>query len=187
MLARPSRDPVAVAAEIERLRSASDLYFQAGLAGLIALHGRAVVEQALRVHPVALGRTMSYRSLPDSLRQVPGDPNSSRLQSAALELLLVASAPPRGMLRKRQQSEIQWRRKRTSTGWCGRLRDEERSQGAQYARVNPGGRVRAARERARSPISRRSILMKYRRSGRDRRPRTDRLGHPDLAPSLRSP
>jgi len=56
MLVRPlpARDPIAVASEIERLRSASDLYFQNELAGLVAQHGRAVVDEAMRLHMRAM-------------------------------------------------------------------------------------------------------------------------------------
>jgi hypothetical protein len=56
MLVRPllARDPLAIAGEIEQLRSASDLYFQSGLAGLVAQHGRAVVDEAMRLHMRAM-------------------------------------------------------------------------------------------------------------------------------------
>ena len=56
MLVRPSisPDPTALAGEIERLRTASDFYFQAGVAGLVAQHGRAVVDEAMRLHMRAM-------------------------------------------------------------------------------------------------------------------------------------
>jgi hypothetical protein len=52
----PSNGPLAVAREIERLRSASDMYFHAGMAGLIVQHGKDVVEAALRLYPSTVAR-----------------------------------------------------------------------------------------------------------------------------------
>jgi hypothetical protein len=56
MLARPSRtqDPASLAEAIERLRRASDLYYQTGLGGLIAQFGRPAVEAAMCLHVRAL-------------------------------------------------------------------------------------------------------------------------------------
>jgi hypothetical protein len=58
MLIKPtsSNGPLAVAREIERLRAASDIYFRTGVAGLIAQHGKDVVEAALRLYPSTVAR-----------------------------------------------------------------------------------------------------------------------------------
>lgn len=59
MLVRPTipHDPKALASDIERLRSASDPYFQGGIAGLIAQHGQAAVKEAMSIHVRTLAAT----------------------------------------------------------------------------------------------------------------------------------
>ena len=66
MLTQPSSDLDSVAGEIERLRATADLYFQAGLSGLIAVLGRVIVDQAMHLYDqrvtggnvVAFGRSV---------------------------------------------------------------------------------------------------------------------------------